>query len=282
MSIRKLPQARVPDRPQNFHWDAPSDVLARWADRPLAADADEPNTINIYDLIGEDWWSGAGFTASRMAGALRKIGQNPVTVNINSPGGDLFDGIAMYNMLREHPARVTVNVMGMAASAASVIAMAGDEINMGLGSFIMVHNSWGMVVGNRHEMTAAATLFETFDTAIADIYEARTTTARDEIVALMDAETFLAPSRAVELGFADKQIDGLQPKEAAAASIDKGLMARRRTEAALAQAGFSRSDRSQMIAALVGQRDATHETAAPRDAGDIQMGLRSLIATLQS
>jgi ATP-dependent protease ClpP protease subunit len=281
MSIRDLPQASLPAKPQNFHWDAPSDVLAKWAERPLAADGDAEHTISIYDVIGEDWWSGGGFTAARMAGALRKIGANPVTVNVNSPGGDLFDGIAMYNMLAAHPGKVTVNVMGMAASAASVIAMAGDEINMGLGSFIMVHNSWGMVIGNRHEMSQAATLFETFDSAIMDVYEARTGAARSEIEALMDAETFLAPARAIELGFADQQADSLQAKAASGSDVDKGLMARRRTEAALAKAGYSRGDRTQMIAALGGPRDATSNPAATRDAGDIEAGLRALISTIQ-
>src|SRR5690606_25853470 len=108
MSLRKLPEAKAPPRPKNFQWDAPSDVLAKWADRPHAAEADEPNTISIYDVIGEDWWTGGGFTAKRMAAALRSIGKNDVTVNINSPGGDMFEGIAIYNLLREHPAKVTV------------------------------------------------------------------------------------------------------------------------------------------------------------------------------
>src|SRR5690606_23214700 len=122
-------------------------VLAKWAERPQAAEGDDPNTISIYDVIGEDWWTGGGFTAKRAAAALRSIGKNPVTVNVNSPGGDMFEGIAIYNLLREHPAEVTVNVMGLAASAASIIAMAGDKINVALGSFVMIHNAWGIVIG---------------------------------------------------------------------------------------------------------------------------------------
>src|SRR5262245_53778386 len=156
MTIRKLPEAKTIARPQNFQWDAPSDVLAKWAERPLAADSTDANTITIYDVIGEDLWTGGGFTAKRMSAALRSIGKNDVTVKINSPGGDMFEGIAIYNLLREHPAKVTVDVMGWAASAASIIAMAGDEIRMGLGTFMMVHNAWGMVIGNRHDMRAAA------------------------------------------------------------------------------------------------------------------------------
>ncbi|WP_370180199.1 head maturation protease, ClpP-related [Alteriqipengyuania sp.] len=282
MTIRKLPQAKVPAKPNNFQWDAPSDVLARWAERPHGAEADEPNTISIYDVIGEDWWTGGGFTAARAAAALRSIGKNDVTVNINSPGGDMFEGIAIYNLLREHPAKVTVNVMGLAASAASIIAMAGDTINMGLGSFLMIHNAWGVVIGNRHDMRDAAGLFDGFDGALADIYEARTTTERAEIVRLMDTETFMGPSQAVELGFADTVDEGLQLKDGPDNSMDKSLMARRQTEAALARAGFSRSDRTQMIAALGGPRDATTTPPPERDAGDIHAGLRGLINTLKN
>ena len=124
MSIRKLPQASMPARPKNFQWDAPSDALGRWAELPLAAsDGGDANTIEIYEVIGEDWWSGGGFTDRKMAAALRAAGNADVTVNINSPGGDMFEGIAIYNMLAAHPGKVTVNVMGLAASAASVIAM---------------------------------------------------------------------------------------------------------------------------------------------------------------
>src|SRR5690606_40681426 len=102
------------------------------------------------------------------------IGSQDITVRINSPGGDMFEGIAIYNLLRAHPAKVTVEGLGWAASAASIIAMAGDEIRMGLGSFMMVHTAWGIVIGNRHDMRDAATLFDRFDAAIADIYQART------------------------------------------------------------------------------------------------------------
>ena len=102
MTLRRMPEAKSFARPQNFQWDAPSDVMAKWAERPLAAESDDPNTISIYDVIGEDFWTGGGFTAKRMSAALRSIGKNDVTVKINSPGGDMFEGIAIYNLLREH------------------------------------------------------------------------------------------------------------------------------------------------------------------------------------
>lgn len=262
MSIRSLPEARTFQRPQNYQWDAPSDVLARWAERPLAAVADDPNTITIYDVIGEDPWTGGGFTAKRMSGALRAIGKNAVTVKINSPGGDMFEGIAIYNLLREHPAKVIVDVMGWAASAASIIAMAGDEIRMGLGTFMMVHNAWGMVIGNRHDFTEAAKLFEGFDSAIADIYQARVAIDRKAIEKLMDAETFMGPSEAVAKGFADSILDGAAADPAATNAIEPGPMAKRRLDAILAQAGLPRSERRRLMREASGTQDAA-EPATP-------------------
>ncbi|MEO1747503.1 MAG: head maturation protease, ClpP-related, partial [Pseudomonadota bacterium] len=191
MSKIKLPKPKAFDRPDGFTWDAPSQALQQWADAPQAAEADNPNTISIYDVIGEDWWTGEGVTAKRIAAALRSIGENDVTVNINSPGGDMFEGLAIYNLLVEHPGAVSIRVMGLAASAASVIAMAGDEIEMGLGSFLMIHNSWGVVIGNQNDMREAADTFSKFDAAMADIYVHRSRGDRDDIEEWMDAETFM-------------------------------------------------------------------------------------------
>lgn len=285
MSLRKLPKIKAFVRPESFHWDTPSDLLATWADEPKAAESDDPNTISIYDVIGEDFWTG-GFTAKRAAGALRSIGSNDVTVKINSPGGDMFDGIAIYNLLREHPAKVTVKVMGLAASAASIIAMAGDEIRMGLGTFMMVHNAWGMVIGNRHDMRAAADLFDEFDGALVDVYEARTGLKPEDVESIMDAETFLSASTAVEKGFADAVDDGISAATGETNNRhnrNSGTMARRQTEAALAKAGFSRADRSnllgEIIAANATPRDASRE--AERDAG-IEAAMRQLITTIKS
>lgn len=285
MTLRKLPEAKTFQRPQNFQWDAPSDVLAKWAETGALNAADQgDNVITMFDVIGEDWWTGGGVTAKRVSAALRQIGERDVVVKINSPGGDLFEGIAIYNLLRKHPASVRIEVMGWAASAASIIAMAGDEIVMGLGTFMMVHNAWGVVVGNRHDMRDAADLFDSFDGAIADIYEARTGQKRSDIEKLMDAETFMGPSEAVEKGFADAVDDGMELPDAEASGSDRGLMARRKTEAALAKAGFSRSARAEMLAEMgiqgAAPRDASRHAA--RDAGEFEASLQGLIATLRS
>ena len=284
MSLRTLPEAKTFQRPQNFQWDAPSDVLAKWAETPLAAAEESDNTITMLDVIGEDWWTGSGVTAKRISAALRSIGNKDVVVKINSPGGDMFEGIAIYNLLRAHPAKVTIEVLGWAASAASIIAMAGDEIRMGTGTFMMVHNAWGVVVGNRHDMREAATLFDGFDSAIADIYEARTGLKRAVIEKLMDAETFMGPSDAVKNGFADFVDNGISAPSGDAKNMDRGLMARRQTEAALARAGFSRETRSEMLLEMgvpAAARDAGRSRAA-RDAGVDPAALQRLIETLKA
>lgn len=286
MSLRKLPEAKTLQRPKNFQWDAPSDVLARWSETPQAADSGRDNVITMFDVIGDDFWTGGGVTAKRISAALRHIGERDVVVQLNSPGGDLFEGLAIYNLLRKHKARVTVEVLGWAASAASIIAMAGDEIRMGLGSFMMVHNAWGAVIGNRHDMREGADLFEEFDASIADIYEARTDAKRADIVALMDAETFMGAKTAVEKGFADLVDDDLALPDADddAKNTDRRLMARRQTEAALARAGYTREARSEMLSEMGVTSAAPRDASRPaeRDAGVPVDGLLRLIEAMKS
>lgn len=284
MSLRKLPEARTFPRPQNYQWDTPSGVLTKWAEHPLAATpgADGDTTISMFDIIGEDGWTG-GVTANRISAALRSIGNKDITVRINSPGGDMFEGIAIYNLLRAHPARVTVEVLGWAASAASIIAMAGDDIRMGLGSFMMVHNAWGVVIGNRHDMREAANLFDQFDAAIADIYAARTGMKRTDIEQLMDAETFMSPAQAVEYGFADAIEDADRVSGSAAsasATVPSQILAKRRIDAALAQQGISRTERRKMFNQIAGTHDAAD--TATHDAGYNIAAMQRLIKTIKS
>lgn len=286
MSLRKLPEARTFSRPQNYQWDTPSDVLTKWAEHPLAAapsanGADTDTTISLFDVIGEDGWSGGGVTANRISAALRSIGNKDITVRINSPGGDMFEGIAIYNLLRAHPAKVTVEVLGWAASAASIIAMAGDDIRMGLGSFMMVHNAWGVVIGNRHDMREAAILFDQFDAALADIYQARTGMKRADIEQLMDAETFMTAAQAVEYGFTDVVDDAeIHTETNASAQVRPEIHAKRRIDAALAQQGISRTERRKMFCQIAGMHDAAD--TATHDAGFHAAAMQRLIDTIRS
>jgi len=285
MTLRSLPEAKSIARPQNFQWDAPSDVLAKWAERPMAA-ADAADTISIFDIIGEDFWTGGGFTAKRAAAALRSIGNKDVNVQINSPGGDVFEGIAIYNLLRAHPAKVNIQIMGWAASAASIIAMAGDTVSMGPGTFLMVHNAWGVVVGNRHDLRASADVLEGIDQGLVDIYAARASIDRKAIEKLMDAETFMGPTEAIAKGFADSEDAALAATDATQNSSDRALMARRQTEAALARAGHNRSARADILreigTGLPAPRDASRTDEAPRDASFDFVAAQRLIDTLKS
>jgi len=279
MSLLKLPEIKALQEPKGYSWDVPSDALARWTDMPMAAQ-DQQETITIYDVIGEDPWSGGGFTARRMNAALRSIGAKDITVKINSPGGSVFEGFAIYNELRQHKAKVTVEVMGIAASAAAYIAMAGDDIRMGLGSFIMVHNAWGMVIGNRNDLAESIVTLEQIDNAQIDIFEARTGLGRDKIEAFMDAETFLSANEAVKNGFADSVMDAASVDTAARASIPGDILARRQMESALAKQGMGRKERSDLIKLISGPRDAAEPAA--RDAGELSAGLGQLLQTLRS
>lgn len=275
MSLRELPPVMAFERPSGLSWDAPSDVLDKWSAGPQAAEADDAATISIYDVIGEDW-DGGGWTARRVAGALRAIGKKDVTVAINSPGGDVFEGLAIYNLLREHPAAVHVKVMGMAASSASIVAMAGDTIAMGRGSLMMIHNAWGVVIGNRHDLRATADILEKIDGAMAGIYEARTGLDAKAIGKLMDDETYLAAAEAVEKGFADS-ISGDDPPASSNPAARADLSARRRLDALLAKQGVPRAERRRLVREASGTQNAAVFTAT-HDAGLSDPDLIAMIA----
>lgn len=164
--------------------------------------------VFIYDDIGASWW-GDGVTAKGFAANLKALGSpNRITVRINSGGGDMFDGLAIYNTLRGHPAHKVVQVDGLAASAASFIAMAGDEILMGVGTFMMIHNARMVAVGEASDMRRAADLLDSASGQIANIYASRTGRSTAEIKRMMDAETWMEPDAALREGFADGISEG--------------------------------------------------------------------------
>lgn len=249
MTKLKLPKAKALQLPQGVSFDLTPNSLARW-NTALAAkeekEKEEDNSISVYDPIGFDWWTGEGVTAKRIAAALRTIGKKKnVIVNINSPGGDLFEGIAIYNLLRDHEGEVTTRVVGLAASAASVIAMAGDHIQVARAGFMMIHNVWVMAMGNRNDLRDAAEQLETFDDALADIYAARTNSEKRDVAKMMDKETWFSGSQAIEKGFADELLpaDVVEEKEEtkdAAASL-------RQMETAMAKYGMPRSERRALL-----------------------------------
>jgi ATP-dependent Clp protease, protease subunit len=258
-------------------------VLDKWTASAAGVRAIEQgdNVITMFDIVGEDFWSGGGITAKKVSAQLRAIGDRPVEVQINSPGGDMFEGIAIYNVLREHPQEITVKIMGMAASAASIIAMAGDRIEIGAASFIMIHNCWVLAIGNRHDMRETADWLEPFDQAMVDLYAQRTGQDAKQVAKWMDAETFMSGSQAIERKFAD----ALLPADAittdsAAQSRDRDVNELRAMELSLVSAGMTRSDARARLSKIKGTPGAALE--ATPGAGADWSGLSGLIATLKS
>lgn len=235
------------------------DAFERWNAGVRSAGQAGDNVITMYDVIGEDWWTGGGVTVNRVDAALRKIGDQDVEVHINSPGGDMFEGIAIYNRLREHRSKITVKVMGLAASAASIIAMAGDDILIGAASFLMIHDCWVLAMGNRHELADTAEWLKPFDSAMADVYAAKSGMAKAEVEALMDAETWMNGTQAVERKFATGLLDAAAMEEDAATTENaRALNAVRQTEIGLCKS-MSRTDARGLIAKIKGTPGAAPE-----------------------
>lgn len=244
MSLKQLPELHAYSRGRIQSFVSPN-AMARWSPTIKAAAGDSPdNVVSILDVIGEDWWAGDGVTSKRVAGALRAIGNRDVTVNLNSPGGDMFEGVAIYNQLREHAGRVTINILGLAASAASVIAMAGDEIRIGRPSFLMIHNCWCSAAGNRHDFADLSEQMAPFDAAMADVYQARTGVDLKHIQTLMDKESWIGGSAAVADGWADALLEDAAIKDAGGSAQAASI---RRIEAALRSSGMPRSEAQRLL-----------------------------------
>jgi len=256
MSLRQLPKINALVAPDGVSFDVPKDIKERWnQDIKAAQDA---NTINILDAIGEQY-DGSGTTTKRISAALRSIGDNDITINLNSGGGSFFEGVAIYNILREHPKKVTVKVMGLAASAASVIAMAADELQIARTGFLMIHNAWVVAMGNAKDLKAAAAQLEPFDNAMADLYASRSGIDRKKIEKMMDAETWIGGAEAVEMNLADALLPSDESKE------DKAQSALRRVDLALAKEGLSRKDRRALIKEISGTPSAAEAVTPSAD-----------------
>jgi ATP-dependent Clp protease protease subunit len=159
-------------------------------------------TLEIYDAIGADWF-GQGITASEISDAMKTAGDySSLNVRLNSPGGDLFEGVTIYNLFRASGKPVNVTVDGLAASAASLIAMAGDTITMGVGTQMMIHRAMGGAMGYAEDMRELADILDSVSAGAADIYVVRTGMEKDKVMQLMTAETWMSASEALESGFA--------------------------------------------------------------------------------
>lgn len=178
--------------------------------------------LNILDVIGYDWWTGEGITTKEIKRALDDAGEvSSIRVLIDSPGGSVFDGIGIFNLLRRHEAKVTVEIVGIAASAASVIAMAGDDILMHLGTELMVHPASGLTYGTADEHEATARALRSINSSIVEIYVNQTKKDEAEIVKLMEAETYMTANEALKLGFATRVITESGTKKTTASGKGK-------------------------------------------------------------
>lgn len=166
--------------------------------------------IYVYGVIGVDWF-GEGVTAKQFAADLKKLGAvQTIDLRINSDGGVVTDARAMYNLLVEHKAKVITHIDGIAASAASFLAMAGEEIEIAEGGFFMIHNARMMTFGEAEDFERAATVLRTVNDTIRETYAARTGQTAEKLKAWMDAETWFSGNEAVANGFATRVVANMK------------------------------------------------------------------------
>lgn len=171
--------------------------------------------ILIYDAIGpEDWGLVSAKAISKELDALGAVDQ--INVGINSPGGYVFEGLAIYNLLHGHPAAVTVDIHGAALSIASIIAMAGDKIRIAESAMMMIHDPWGMVAGNAAELRKEADILDQLKGSLVGIYAARTGMDNQQLADMMTAETWLQADQAL----ASKFVDEITPNKQAVNAVD--------------------------------------------------------------
>lgn len=236
---------------------------------PLALDRYKPVKVEGQSvrITGEIGWD---VTLNKVLDQLAD--KTDVDVVINSPGGDMFEGLAIYEALRDHPGKVRVKVLGLAASAASLIAMAGDEIEVAESGYLMIHNAWVVAVGNKNQLRDVSIKLEEFDTTLSKIYSKRTGIEVADVSKLMDAETWINGEEAVKMGFADKaaqlETEPDETSENARAEIDL----------ILAKSGVSRSERRRLLASYRSTQNAVPEDTqnAVKDLSDALENFKTL------
>lgn len=174
---------------------------------------DESRALFLNGEISDETWYGDEVTPKMFKEELQD-GEGDITVWINSPGGDVFAAAQIYNMLMDYKGNVTVKIDGLAASAASVIAMAGTEVQMSPVAMMMIHNPATIAIGDSSEMKKAIDMLDEVKESIMNAYEIKTGLSRSRISHLMDAESWFNAKKAVELGFADKLLFSKEETEA--------------------------------------------------------------------
>jgi ATP-dependent protease ClpP protease subunit len=185
--------------------------------------ADGTLEVLIYDEIGANFWTGDGITDKDIKRQIDEADPKKVLVCINSPGGDAFQGIGIYGVLKNCGRPVSVRVDGIAASAASIIAMAGDDIEMGPQSLMMIHRAWGMVAGYASDMRSTANALDQISDGIGQAYVQKTKLPLSEIQSMMEAETWMGAQECLDKGFCTKVSDYSNPEALAMAKNFKAL-----------------------------------------------------------
>lgn len=268
------PQARM-------LFEAPIVALERWNPAIVAAAPADETTINIYSTIGE-YGDGQGMTAKMVNNILRRADGRAIHINMNSPGGDFFEGNAIFNLLKEYKGEVNVRVVGLSASAASIVAMGADNIEIAQSAFFMIHNAWTVQIGNRHDMQKTADTLVKFDAAMADIYVEKTGIKSKDINKMLDAETWISGVEAVEQGFAHALLasDEIALDESPQAQHNASL---KKVDVALAKAGLPRSQRRSLLEELLTSKPgaaAVDKTPMP-GAGTMGEALQALLKSTQ-
>lgn len=175
------------------------------ASKPIRAEVKgDEATVYLHGVIGGYWGE---IDATEFAKTLSDINAATIHLRINSPGGDVMDARAMMTAIRQHPANVIAHVDGMAASAATGICTACNEVEISNGAFYMIHNAWTVAVGNKADMRTSADILDKIDAGLVGDYTARTGKSAEQVTAWMDAETWFTAAEAVDNGFADRVVD---------------------------------------------------------------------------
>jgi len=176
-----------------------------WYDMPIEAKTGKSTDIHIYDEIGVH-----GVTAKSFLEDLKGLKGKDITVHINSTGGDVFQGQAIYTALKNYSGKVTVKIEGLAASMATIIALAADKVEMTSNSLFMIHSPMSNVFGNKSQMRKQINALEKVETTMLSVYKAKTNISEDEIEQMMARETWLSAHEALELGFVDEVLGAVK------------------------------------------------------------------------
>ncbi|GAB6423375.1 hypothetical protein bcgnr5372_28100 [Bacillus luti] len=165
----------------------------------------------LYGSIGSGWF--ADISSSEIRRKLGNINAETIHVHINSPGGDVFESIAIHNLFKNHKATIIIHIDGLAASGASVIAMAADKVIMPKNTMLMIHKAWTFAAGNAEQLRKVANDLEKIDTAVTESYTSRFVGERSELETLLAEETWLTAEECLALGLCDEIVDEIEITE---------------------------------------------------------------------